>query len=92
MPNASGFIGGSSKTQYQVTFHGKIVTPQSLISRKSQSHGHDGGTKPKKAFVGSSETIDENAPDLSDKPSAHSLLKLKRCSLFNSLFYVQINY
>jgi hypothetical protein len=45
-PTGSGMTGPPGKSgPVQVIFNGKIVTPQSLIPRKS--HHHDGGKKSK---------------------------------------------
>ena len=58
----------------QVIFNGKILTPQSLIPRKTGSHGHGhGGIDVHKKLhgiksgVGAIQPIDENASDGTDK-------------------------
>ena len=62
---------GKPSSQVQVIFNGKILTPQSLIQRKQYQSGGDGGHKKNKVdrgFVEKNETIDEDAPEGSDKP------------------------
>ena len=68
---AVGGVAATGKSsQIQVIFNGKILTPQSLIQRKGPSGG-DGGhrrNKVDRGFVDKNDTIDEDAPEDSEKP------------------------
>jgi hypothetical protein len=62
-----------------VIFHGKIVTPQSLIPRKSTERAHDHLGKKTKA-VAKPQTIDETGSENADKvhTGLSSKLSVKR--------------
>lgn len=81
--NAAGIAGKPS--QVQVIFNGKILTPQSLIQRKSyQSDGQHKKNKVDRGFVDKNETIDEDAPDEVEKPVLPTT-RAKRCVIGCSL-------
>jgi len=54
-----------SSNNVQVIFQGKVVTPQSLIQKKSYSKGESNYKKNK--FVANDQTIDENTVEGTDK-------------------------
>ena len=65
---ASGFVSSSKSQNVQVTFNGKIVTPQSLIVRKSHPAATGVGKyRTKGDGVGLVPTIDEIGPEITDK-------------------------
>ena len=57
--NVTANAATKSSNNVQVIFQGKIVTPQSLIQKKSYSKGESSYKKNK--FVANDQTIDENA-------------------------------
>ncbi len=68
---ASGFPGTNKAGPVQVIFNGKIVTPQSLIPKKS-GHHHDAGKKSRPPLM-KPQTIDETAPESADRVSMQPL-------------------
>lgn len=60
-------------------FQGKILTPQSLISKKSHNIITSNSTK-KKKFIVNDQTIDENAPETVEKGTISNSARIKRLS------------
>jgi hypothetical protein len=83
----SGIASSYKSGPIQVFLNGKIVTPQSLIPRKTAT-GHY-GKKPKTNVI-KPQTIDENSSENAEKPLTNtfqSKLNLKRFRMsFSSLF------
>ena len=65
-----------SSNNVQVTFQGKIVTPQSLIQKKRYSKGESSYKKNK--FVANDQTIDENTTVTADKDKDKAPVGRKR--------------
>jgi hypothetical protein len=85
-PTTGGFAGPKS-SHVQVIYHGKILTPQSLLVRKSHTSHAPGEFRENKhkavdkSFATHNQTIDEAASDNADSKPVAAKLPFKKCGI-----------
>ena len=68
----------TKSSNVQVIFQGKILTPQSLISKKSHNVVTSSNSTKKKKFIVNDQTIDENVPETVEKGTTNTSARMKR--------------